>query len=147
MKAEAEKKAREKARAKAEMEKKQREAFLAEVSLIIKISNYNCFLKRNALIRRMGVLGGAGHFYQNDKGAGGVRYQMGENELRQVLKLMSMGGVNFNLKFWKGHDWKIAEAGWEMEFNGAHGFGGDFGYSLWIGNNLLPIKVKLQNLR
>ena len=35
MKAEAERKAREKARAKAEMEKKQRETFLAEVSLII----------------------------------------------------------------------------------------------------------------
>ena len=66
---------------------------------------------------------------------------MGEKELRQVLKLMTMGGVNFNLKFWKGHDWKIAEADWEMEFNGAHGFGGDFGYSLWIGNKGKMIKI------
>ena len=54
-----------------------------------------------------------------------------------------MGGVNFNLKFWKGHDWKIAEAGWEMEFNGAHGFGGDFGYSLWIGNKGKGLNFKL----
>ena len=52
------------------------------------------------LRNELGEIGGAGHFWGNDKGtgAGGVRNWMGEKELKKVLQLLSLGERTINLK-------------------------------------------------
>ena len=48
----------------------------------------------------MGEIGGAGHFWGNDKRTkcGGVRDQMGDEELKKVLRLLAAGQKKVNLK-------------------------------------------------
>ena len=48
----------------------------------------------------MGAIGGAGHFWGNDKSIsrGGVRNWMGEKELKKVLRLLALGEKKINLK-------------------------------------------------
>jgi len=48
----------------------------------------------------MGEIGGAGHFWRNDKETqyGGVRDKMGEEELKKVLRLLAAGEKKVNLK-------------------------------------------------
>ena len=48
----------------------------------------------------MGEIGGAGHFWGNDKDIyyGGVRDKMGEKELKKVLRLLAAGEKKVNLK-------------------------------------------------
>ena len=48
----------------------------------------------------MGEIGGAGHFWGNDKIAhfGGERDLMGEEELKKVLRLLAVGQKTINLK-------------------------------------------------
>jgi len=48
----------------------------------------------------MGEIGGAGHFWGNDKRAyyGGERDLMGEEELKKVLRLLAAGEKKINLK-------------------------------------------------
>ena len=52
------------------------------------------------LRNELGAIGGAGEFFGNDKviGFGGVRDSMEEEELRNVLKLLSFGETKINLK-------------------------------------------------
>ena len=48
----------------------------------------------------MGEIGGAGHFWGNDKLTyyGGVRDPMGEEALKKVLRLLAAGEKTINLK-------------------------------------------------
>ena len=48
----------------------------------------------------MGEIGGAGHFWGNDKAtyAGGVRDKMGKEELKKVFRLLAAGEKTINLK-------------------------------------------------
>jgi len=48
----------------------------------------------------LGDIGGAGHFFGNDKeiNKGGVRYWMEENDLKKVLRLLAAGEKKINLK-------------------------------------------------
>lgn len=48
----------------------------------------------------LGELGGAGHFWGNDKqkNDGGERNGMGEEELKKVLRLLAAGEKKINLK-------------------------------------------------
>ena len=48
----------------------------------------------------LGEIGGAGHFFGNDKmiNEGGVRDEMGEEELKKVLRLLAAGEKTINLK-------------------------------------------------
>jgi len=52
------------------------------------------------LRKEMGEIGGAGHFFGNDKrtGNGGERDQMGEEELKKVQRLLAAGENKINLK-------------------------------------------------
>ena len=85
----------------------------------------------------MGEIGGAGHFWRNDKATqyGGVRDKMGEEELKKVLRLLAAGEKTINLKerefltflerikrketqkkFWVYQNCEVAEAGWTIQF-------------------------------
>ena len=114
------------------------------------------------LKNEFGKLGGAGHFWGNDKGtdAAGVRDQMGESELKKVLRLVAAGETKINLKeresraflsekklretqkkFHIYHNWKVAEVGWTIQFKTvSKEKGGDGKYFyLWLeqkGKNL-----------
>ena len=48
----------------------------------------------------MGQLGGAGHYFQNDKNKsnGGVRDEMSREEIAKVLQLLSLGEKRVNFK-------------------------------------------------
>ena len=48
----------------------------------------------------LGEIGGAGHFFGNDKwtDAGGARNVMGERELKNILRLLALGEQKINLK-------------------------------------------------
>ena len=48
----------------------------------------------------MGEIGGAGHFWGNDKDidCGGVRDYMGDKELKKVLRLLAAGEKTINFK-------------------------------------------------
>ena len=46
--------------------------------------------------KELGELGGAGHYFGNDKGR--VRKWMGEKEVKKVLQLLSLGEKKINLK-------------------------------------------------
>jgi len=48
----------------------------------------------------MGEIGGAGHFWGDDKEIceGGVRDEMGDEELKKVLRLLAAGEKKVNLK-------------------------------------------------
>ena len=50
--------------------------------------------------KELGAIGGAGHFWGNDKwtGYGGVRNEMNEAELKKVLRLLAAGENKINLK-------------------------------------------------
>ena len=52
------------------------------------------------LRKELGAIGGAGHFWENDKGpgCGGVRNAMKEAELKKVLRLLAAGENKINLK-------------------------------------------------
>ena len=52
------------------------------------------------LRKELGEKGGAGHFWENDQiiQFGGVRKEMGENELKKVLQLLAAGEKTINLK-------------------------------------------------
>ncbi|CBY11416.1 unnamed protein product [Oikopleura dioica] len=84
----------------------------------------------------LGEIGGAGHFFGNDKKIvhGGVRDDMSEKEVRKVLRLLSLGEKKINLKFGWGHNWEVAEAGWTIQFKSAYKNSGGDGkyYYLWI---------------
>ena len=59
--------------------------------------------RQRALIKTMeqiGTLGGSGHYRGNDRrpNAGGPRSEMGEYQLKNVLKLLSLGAKKVNLK-------------------------------------------------
>lgn len=59
--------------------------------------------RQRALIKAMeqkGTLGGSGHYRGNDRrpNAGGPRSEMGEYQLKNVLKLLSLGAKKVNLK-------------------------------------------------
>ncbi|CBY13752.1 unnamed protein product [Oikopleura dioica] len=68
--------------------------------------SWQIFMKTNRQMRRkkmrmeMGEIGGAGHFWGNDKAThyGGVRDKMGEKELKKVLRLLAAGEKKVNLK-------------------------------------------------
>ncbi|CBY12549.1 unnamed protein product [Oikopleura dioica] len=101
------------------------------------------FMKTNRHMRKkkmrmeMGEIGGAGHFWGNDKETqyGGVRDKMGEEEFKKVLRLLAAGEKKVNLKFWFCQNWEVAEAGWTIQFKTAFiDFGGDGKFYLWIGN-------------
>ncbi|CBY14406.1 unnamed protein product [Oikopleura dioica] len=53
------------------------------------------------LKKEMGEIGGAGHFFGNDKNPtfGGVRNRINEMELSKVLRLLELGEKKINLKF------------------------------------------------
>ena len=103
----------------------------------------------------LGEIGGAGHFFGDDKGIyhGGVRDPMGENELKKVLQLLALGEKRINLKerefrailsekkrretqkkFFSRENWNVAEAGWTIQFKTAdEDYGGDGKYfHLWL---------------
>ncbi|CBY15992.1 unnamed protein product [Oikopleura dioica] len=86
----------------------------------------------------MGEIGGAGHFWGNDKATkcGGKRDGMGDEELKKVLRLLAAGEKTVNLKFRWCHNWEVAEAGWAIQFKSAYkDRGGDGKYFyLWISN-------------
>jgi len=69
----------------------------------------------------IGEIGGARHFFGNDKGIdeGGVRNWMEENELKKVLRLLAAGEKEINLKFLASDNWEVAEAGWTIQFKSA----------------------------
>ncbi|CBY13748.1 unnamed protein product [Oikopleura dioica] len=58
------------------------------------------FMRKKKLRMEMGEIGGAGHFWGNDKRAyyGGERDLMGEEELKKVLRLLAAGEKKINLK-------------------------------------------------
>ena len=58
------------------------------------IETKNCELEE--LRKELGVIGGAGHFFGNDKG--GVRDSMEEKQFKKVLQLLAAGETKINLK-------------------------------------------------
>ena len=56
--------------------------------------------KLEKMRNELGELGGAGHFWGNDKrkNYGGERYEMEEEELKKVLRLLAAGEKKINLK-------------------------------------------------
>ncbi|CBY43407.1 unnamed protein product [Oikopleura dioica] len=79
--------------------------------------------------KELGDIGGAGHFFGNDKRIkyGGERDAMGEEELKKVLRLLA---------YWWDHNLEVAEAGWTIQFKTAlkrNGGDGKYHY-LWISN-------------
>ena len=112
--------------------------------------------KLERLRKELGEKGGAGHFWGNDReiGYGGVRNQMGEKELKKVLQLLAAGEKEINLKerefraflsdkekrretqkkFLWSANWKVAEAGWTIQFQTvSQEYGGDGQYfHLWL---------------
>jgi len=48
----------------------------------------------------LGEVGGAGHFWKNDKGAGwgGIRFDMRKKEIANVLRLLALGEKKVNFK-------------------------------------------------
>ena len=54
----------------------------------------------DVLRNEMGQLGGAGHYFQNDKNKsnGGVRDEMSREEIAKVLQLLSLGEKRVNFK-------------------------------------------------
>jgi hypothetical protein len=58
------------------------------------------FRELEKLRMELGQLGGAGHFWGNDKDKfdGGERDEMGEEELKKVLRLLAAGEKKINLK-------------------------------------------------
>jgi hypothetical protein len=103
----------------------------------------------------LGELGGAGHFWGNDKDIefGGERDEMSEEELKNVLRLLAAEEKKINLKerefraflsekkrrethkkFHAYANWKVAEAGWTIQFqtySKNHGGDGKYFY-LWL---------------
>ena len=57
-------------------------------------------LELNLLRKELGEIGGAGHFFGNDKNPtfGGVRNWTNEMELSKVLRLLALGEKKINLK-------------------------------------------------
>ncbi|CBY42061.1 unnamed protein product [Oikopleura dioica] len=57
-------------------------------------------MRKKKMRMEMGEIGGAGHFWGNDKSShyGGVRDTMGEEELKKVLRLLAAGEKTINLK-------------------------------------------------
>ncbi|CBY13025.1 unnamed protein product [Oikopleura dioica] len=68
--------------------------------------SWQSFIQTNRIMRKkklrmeMGEIGGAGHFWGNDKNIddGGVRNNMGEKDLKKVLRLLALGEKKINLK-------------------------------------------------
>jgi len=60
----------------------------------------NRHMRKKKLRMEMGEIGGAGHFFGNDKMIkyGGERDLMGEKELKKVLRLLAAGEKTINLK-------------------------------------------------
>ncbi|CBY11723.1 unnamed protein product [Oikopleura dioica] len=98
------------------------------------------------LRKELGEIGGAGHFFGNDKRIkyGGVRDWMEEEELKKVLRLLAAGEKTINMKFFWTQNWEVAEAGWTIKFKTAwEGNGGDGKYFyLWIANKEEDAKFK-----
>ena len=51
----------------------------------------------------LGAIGGAGHFFEDDREIykGGTRDEMNEMKVRKVLKLLALGERKINLKEWE----------------------------------------------
>ncbi|CBY34632.1 unnamed protein product [Oikopleura dioica] len=77
----------------------------------------------------MGEIGGAGHFWGNDK-----RTEMGDEELKKVLRLLAAGQKKVNLKFVWPDNLEVAESGWTIQFKSAWTANGGDGknFYLWI---------------
>ncbi|CBY12831.1 unnamed protein product [Oikopleura dioica] len=94
----------------------------------------------------LGEIGGAGHFFGNDKeiDKDGVRDEMRDKDLKKVLRLLAAGEKKINLKFYIRHNWEVAEAGWTIQFKTADkDYGGDGKYFyLWISNKEGGAKFK-----
>ncbi|CBY32834.1 unnamed protein product [Oikopleura dioica] len=94
----------------------------------------------------MGEIGGAGHFWGDDKEIceGGVRDEMGDEELKKVLRLLAAGEKKVNLKFCDCQNLKVAEAGWTIQFKTyEEDYGGDGQYFyLWLSNKEGGAKFK-----
>ncbi|CBY14410.1 unnamed protein product [Oikopleura dioica] len=103
------------------------------------VETKNCELEE--LRKELGVIGGAGHYFGNDKG--GVRDSMEEKEFKKVLQLLAAGETKINLKFSWSQMLKVAEAGWTIKFNTAFkNYGGDGKFYLWIWNKEGGAKFK-----
>ncbi|CBY13019.1 unnamed protein product [Oikopleura dioica] len=93
-------------------------------------------LRRKEKLRmEMGEIGGAGHFWGDDKiiSRGGVRNSTDEEDLKKVLRLLALGEKKINLKFWLHDNWEVAESGWTIQFKSANENSGDDGnFYLWI---------------
>ena len=99
-------------------------------------------LEKERLRKELRPSGGAGFYYKNDRSIkfGGTRETMEEPDLRKILKLLSLGARNINLKLWCYHNFEIQEGSWEMKFKGAWK-GGDF--FLWICNKGISFNMKM----
>ncbi|CBY32044.1 unnamed protein product [Oikopleura dioica] len=98
------------------------------------------------LRKEMGEIGGAGHFFGNDKDTynGGERDQMRGEELVKVQRLLVAGEKKINLKFLRSDNLEVAESGWTIQFKSARkDCGGDGKYFyLWISNKEGGAKFK-----
>jgi hypothetical protein len=121
----------------------------------LKKKNENGDEKLERLRKELGVKG-QGHFWGNDKAIrrGGVRDEVEEKDLKKVLQLLAAGEKEINLKerefraflndkekrretqkkFLWSANWKVAEAGWTIQFQTvSQEYGGDGQYfHLWL---------------
>ena len=100
--------------------RKRNEAALTEIQQQRKRANQRKKLEK--MRREVGAIGGAGHFFGLDKLKffGGVRDDMGAEQIRSVLKLLALGQTEINVKFEVRQDLEVSENGWNMKFIGSH---------------------------
>ena len=73
---------------------------------------------RAEISKRLQKKGGSGHFYEKDQCVrkGGQRDEMNAGQVKQVLKLLSLGTEKVNFKFIMSRDLKVDAAGWKLYF-------------------------------
>jgi len=104
-------------------------------------------LKLEVKKETMGAIGGVGHYFGDDKDLcnRGRRDAMGEEQIKKILEIMSLGQTEVNFKTIWNRNYDVTAFGYTFKLRSYwEGVDGDCEfYHLWIKHQVMPIRFKV----